>query len=325
MRTLQPLSFVLPWFVFPLLLAGCRAEPDATVDRPGETAADVDASYAAELEAWQRERDAGLAGPDSWLTLAGLSWFVSGENVAGSDLAYDIPMPESVPARLGTFYFRPEGAEGQKVELIVEDGLRVQVAGEPVDRTFLRLDVEGDPTIVEIGTVTVLAIQRGEQVGLRVRDRESASLAEFDGVPRYPADESWRVAGRFEPYDPPKPVGVPTVLGTTVDLESPGRVVFERDGEPGALDALPAGGDQVWLIFADATNADSTYGSGRFLYADIAPDVLKAGGELIVDFNLAYNPPCAFSSYATCPLPPAGNRLSFRVEAGEQRYRAAVH
>ena len=176
-----------------------------------------------------------------------------------------------------------------------------------------------------LGSVTFFALQRGDQVGLRVRDRDSTELADFEGVPRYPIDPAWRVTARFEPHDPPKPIGVPTVLGTTLDLESPGRVVFDRDGETHALDALPAGDDQVWLIFGDTTNADTTYGSGRFLYAAIAPEVLTSGGAMTVDFNLAYNPPCAFTPYATCPLPPEGNALSIRVEAGETRYGSGAH
>jgi uncharacterized protein (DUF1684 family) len=151
---------------------------------------------------------------------------------------------------------------------------------------------------------------------VRVKDTRSPALAAFKDVETYPIRPAWRVTARFEPYEPPKPVAVPNILGQIENLPSPGAVVFERDGKTYRMDALSGGEDgSLFLIFGDETNHRDTYGGGRFLDTAAPRD-----GKVVVDFNEAYNPPCAFTAFATCPLPPKGNKLAIRVEAGEKKY-----
>jgi uncharacterized protein (DUF1684 family) len=177
-------------------------------------------------------------------------------------------------------------------------------------------DASGAPTEVELGSLLFYVIKRGEQTGIRLKDRKHPDLETFSGVRRFEVNPDWRLAAHFEPHDPAKGIRVPNVLGVVNEIPSPGAVVFERDGVSYTIDALDGGEDELFLIFGDTTNTTETYGGGRFLY------VQKAGedGAMTVDFNRAINPPCAFTPYATCPLPPRQNKLSLRVEAGEMRY-----
>jgi len=188
-------------------------------------------------------------------------------------------------------------------------------AGQPITEELeLEDDLGGDPTIVELGSLRFHLIRRGARVGLRVRDAESSALRSFAGVPRFPVDPAWRLLARFEPADPGRTIEVPDVLGDVTVDHFPGWVEFTVDGHLQRLAALEGDADgSLWLIFRDPTNGSTTCAAGRFL--DTEPPA--ADGTVVVDFNLAYNPPCVFSSYATCPLPPAGNRLAVAILAGE--------
>jgi uncharacterized protein (DUF1684 family) len=157
-------------------------------------------------------------------------------------------------------------------------------------------------------------------VGVRVKDRESDALKAFHGLDNYPIQPAWRIEARFEPYDPPKKVQVPNVLGQVADEPSPGAVVFDWQGKTYRLDALGDPKEGLSFIFADQTNGKETYGAGRFLDTEPVKD-----GKVVVDFNKAYSPPCAFTAFATCPLPPAQNKLALRVEAGEKKYAGFAH
>jgi len=175
--------------------------------------------------------------------------------------------------------------------------------------------------LLELRTIQFHLIRRGDRLGVRSKDSESPVRTEFRGIEHYPASWEWRVEGRFEPYEPPKHVPVPTVLGTVDDELSPGAVVFEAEGRTLRLDVLEGADEhEVFVIFGDTTNGTETYGGGRFLYADLEP-----GGRLVLDFNKAYNPPCAFTPYATCPLPPKQNRLPLAIRAGEKKYGEGHH
>jgi uncharacterized protein (DUF1684 family) len=175
-------------------------------------------------------------------------------------------------------------------------------------------DLGGDPTIVELGSLRFHLIKRGARIGLRVRDAEAPAVRTFQSVPRFPVDAAWRLVARFEPADPAHTIEVADVLGDVTQDPSPGWVTFTVNAQPQRLAALEGGEDgALWLIFVDPTNGTTTYAAGRFLYTEPP----AADGTVVVDFNLAYNPPCVFSPYATCPLPPAGNRLTVPVPAGE--------
>lgn len=296
----------------PLLLLLVFAGGCARDDRSAQPPAVVDAAYRQEIEAWRQQRDEGLRRPEGWFSLVGLFWLKEGENRFGSDPGNVVILPEGkAPAMAGTLV-----RTGKAVRLAAAPGAPVQIDGRPVTTADMASDETGEPTVVQLGTLSLFLIQRGERLGVRVRDAASPALASFHGLETYPIRPDWRVTARFEPYQPPKPVAVPNILGDVEEQPSPGAVVFEHGGETLRLDALEGGDDgSLFLIFADATNGSETYGAGRFLDTDPPRD-----GRVVVDFNRAYNPPCAFTAFATCPLPPQQNKLPLRVEAGEKKY-----
>jgi uncharacterized protein (DUF1684 family) len=179
-------------------------------------------------------------------------------------------------------------------------------------------DVEGEPTVLKLGELDFFVIERGGRLAVRVRDLKSEAGHSFRGIKSYPIEVRWRVAARFAPYDPPKQIPIATINGTLIDEASSGALVFAVDGQSYRLDVLGKPGDKsLFVIFSDETTGRETYGGGRYLYAP-APG---ADGLVDLDFNKAYNPPCVFTDYATCPLPPRQNRLPFRIEAGEMNYK----
>lgn len=299
--------------IFAGFAVGCssREEGEPEAAAPAED----DVAYRREIEAWRAERVERLEAEGGWLSLAGLHWLPEGESSVGSEPVADVVLPASAPARVGTVV-----RDGDVVRLAVAPGVEARHQGEPVRRLVMVSDAaagEGEPTVVELGTLTLQVIERGERVGLRVKDGEAPSRTGFTGIESYPIDPRWRLAARFEPYDPPREIEVDDYAGGTQPSMVAGAVVFEVDGQTHRLDALDAG-DDLFLIFADRTSGDTTYGGGRYLYAG-----KPAPGEpAIVDFNRAYNPPCVFTPYATCPLPPPQNRLDIPIEAGEKTYRS---
>jgi uncharacterized protein (DUF1684 family) len=269
------------------------------------------ASYEQELAQWKAKRLASLKSDDGWLTLIDLFWLKEGENKFGSDPSNDIVLPAGkAPAFAGTLHV----ASGA-VKLEAQPGAGITSQGQPVTSLALQSDADGEPTLLELGSLSFHVIRRGEKTGLRVKDRENPARADFKGTEYYPADRKWLVAARFEAYDPPKPMPILNVLGMETEETSPGALTFEAEGRTYRLDALrEKGEEQLFIIFADRTSGHETYGAGRYLYADPP----GADGLVKLDFNKAYSPPCAFTRYATCPLPPSQNRLPLRVEAGEK-------
>jgi uncharacterized protein len=272
----------------------------------------ADDAYRQEMERWKETREAGLRREDGWLTLVGLFWLDEGENRFGSGAENRVIFPAgTAPAVAGTFV-----RHGKDVTVKAAPGVPLTHGGQAVDTMLLKSDADGSPTVLELGSLRFFVIQRGDRVGVRVKDAKSPALAAFHGIDRFPLRPDWRVEARFERYDPPKQIPIPNVLGQVADSPSPGAVVFEKDGKTYRLDALPGGDDgSLFLIFGDPTNGHETYGAGRFLEAEAPKD-----GRVQVDFNKAYNPPCAFTSFATCPLPPKQNKLAVKVEAGEKKY-----
>jgi uncharacterized protein (DUF1684 family) len=303
-RTLRPVAF--------LSLTLALALPPFRPATGDDAKPEADAAYRQEVESWRKTRVEGLKREDGWFTLVGLFWLDEGENRFGSASSNKVLLPEGkAPAVAGTL-----ARKGDAVRVRVEPGTRLTHDGKPVTELDLKNDLSGEPTVLQLGSVSFFVIKRGERIGVRVKDTEAEALKAFHGLDNYAIDPSWRVTARFEPYQPPRQVPIPNVLGTIDDTPSPGAVVFEREGKSWRLEALegsPDGG--LFLIFADQTNGKETYGAGRFLYTDPPKD-----GKVVLDFNKAYNPPCAFSAYATCPLPPRENRLALRVEAGEKKY-----
>lgn len=275
-----------------------------------------DTAWRQEVETFRKERVENLKKEDGWFTLVGLFWLDEGENAFGSDPGGKVILPEGkAPKKAGVLV-----RKGDKVELRAEPGAKVTSDGKPVTTLALASDSEGKPTTLEMGPLSFFVIQRGDRVGVRVKDKQSAALANFHGLDTWPVQPAWRIDARFEPYDPPKPVQIPNILGQVIDDKSPGAIVFDWQGKTYRLDALGSPEEGLSLIFGDETNGKESYGAGRFLETGPAKD-----GKVVVDFNLAYNPPCAFTAYATCPLPPAQNKLALRVEAGEKKYAGFSH
>ena len=277
-------------------------------------AAPTPEAHRAEIEAWRAKRMASLKREDGWLTLVGLFWLEQGENRFGSDpKANRIVFPKgTAPETMGSL-----DLSGTTVTLRAKPGTDLTSGGRPVSTMTLRTDADDEPTVLEHGRIRFYVIQRGARLGVRVKDSKNPALLAFRGIESYPVDLKWRFEARFDPYDPPKTIPVPNILGTIEKEKSPGAVVFTLGGREYRIDAVKeAGTDDLFLIFGDRTNGEETYGGGRFLYT-APPDKT---GRVVLDFNKAYNPPCVFTPYATCPLPPAGNRLPLRVEAGEKNY-----
>jgi uncharacterized protein len=268
--------------------------------------------YAASIHAWDAERDARLRSPNGWLALVGLHWLTPGEHEFGQHPSNAIRLTGGdVPPLGGHLLVTDDGV----VRIRPHGDASLTHDGQPVNGELeLRGDLSGDPTIVELGSLRFHLIRRGDRIGLRVRDTAAPILKEFPGVPRFPIDPAWRVSGRLERPPGLRTVDVPDVLGEVRAEESPGVVQFSMEGQDLALDALPEDDDALWLIFGDTTNGHETYSGGRFLVSGpVAED-----GSVVVDFNLAYNPPCVFSPHATCPLPWPANVLPVAVRAGEQ-------
>ncbi len=257
----------------------------------------------AAVEAWRRQRYAALRRDMGWLTLAGLGWLREGTNRVGSDDGADVVLPAG-PAIAGTV--RVEGRSA------VADGA-FTYDGEPARELHLRSDLDGDPTILELGALRIGLIERGGRLALRTWNLDAPARREFTGLDHWPVDPAWRVLGTLD-RSARRSALVPDVLGTAQEEQTEGVVGFELHGTPCRLDALPGDAGALFLVFGDLTNGTQTYAAGRFLYTE-APD---PDGTVAIDFNRAYNPPCALSPYATCPLPWPENRLAVRVEAGER-------
>jgi uncharacterized protein len=272
--------------------------------------------YETEILRWRQERETRLQADGGWLTVAGLYWLQEGDNRFGTASGNPFVLPAgSAPDEVGVFILR----EGH-VAVRLSTGVEASIGGRPAAtgaEIDMRPDTAGDPDVLTLGALSMHVIQRGDRYGIRLKDLNSPARKQFTGLHWYPIRETSRVRARFVPYDPPRTIKIPTILGTTDELPCPGAAVFTLNGKELRLDPVieQPGADELFFIFADATSGKETYPSGRFLYAAFPKD-----GTLILDFNKAYNPPCAFTPYATCPLPPQQNRLPVRIEAGELSY-----
>lgn len=270
-------------------------------------------TYRAEQEAWRTEREAALTADDSWLTVAGLFFLNEGDNNFGASPLNDMVIPGG-PDHAGVFEYRDEGDMGRRVSVRAPAGQSVVVDGEPVTSALL-YPTETERHTVTVGPLSLWVHYSGDRLAIRMRDPDSEIRKSFTGLKWFPVAERFRITGRFVPHDAPITVELPNILGDIEPFTSHGSVSLTVDGEDVSM--LPmTSGTRLWFIFRDLTSGAETYPAARFLYAD-APD---EDGLVVVDFNRAYNPPCAFNPHTTCPLPPIQNRLGVRVEAGELDY-----
>lgn len=268
-------------------------------------------TYRTEIEKFRQAREARLKADDGWLTIAGLFFLNPGQRTFGSDPLNDIVLPAAAPARAGTFEFR-NGAVSVKA---VAGGTLV-INGKEVASAQLKSDGKGDPDRITIQDLTLWVHESGERRAIRLRDKNSRFRKEFSGLKWFPANEAYRVEARFIPYDTPKTMHLPNVLGDIETMHSPGMAVFTLGGHEFKMEAVAeAGNKEFWFIFRDLTSGKETDAAVRFLYTP-----MPVKGKLTLDFNKAQNPPCAYNPFTTCPLPPEQNRLRVRIEAGEKAY-----
>jgi uncharacterized protein (DUF1684 family) len=271
--------------------------------------------HAEAVERWRAARIGALTGPDGWLTVVGLHWLQEGANAVGSGRSNAVLLPGGrSPDRVGAIV-----VTRGRASFVPVLGSPVVHAGQPVTSPLeLRDDLEGTPTVLQLGSIRLHVIRRYEgHLAVRVRDLASPARKAFRGIEHFPVDEGWRFEARFEPYEPPRISRAPTVLDMEEIYSTPGALTFDQAGATHRLDAfLEPGETDLFIVFGDLTNGRETYGGGRYLYTKQADE----RGIVELDFNRAYNPPCVFTAHATCALPMPQNRLPFRVEAGEKRY-----
>lgn len=267
-------------------------------------------TYEATIKAWRYKREKELQSDTGWLTVAGLFWLKEGINTAGSDPANTILLPAPAPPKVGEFEFH-----NGKTVLRVEKGVRVLLNKKPVTKITLKSDDKGQkPDIVTIDDLSLQVIKRGGRYGIRLKDKNSRERREFSGLRWFPVIESYRITADYVAYTQPKEIEIANILGDVEKMESPGYVTFSINGKEFRLEPVTEE-KQLFFIFRDSTSNKTTYPAGRFLYAD-----LPKGNRVILDFNQAINPPCAFTKFATCPLPPPQNWLNVAIEAGEMVY-----
>lgn len=291
-----------------VIFSACGTTPPKADEQPTD--------YEKQILAWHQSRNDRLNQVDGWLTLAGLFWLEEGENRFGSRENNQVVFPgPDVPAYMGSFF-----RNGDSVSVKVADGIVITLLGAPVNERGLKKDSSGEPDVLTWKNLSWYIIQRGERIGVRLKDAKNPNYVNFKPTELYPIDSTWRVPASLEEFDTTTYIDISNVLGDTSPSRTPGLLHFEINGSPYTLNPLAdPGDDSYFIIFGDKTNGLSTYGAGRFL---VVPAVDESGHTMI-DFNKAYNMPCVFSPYATCPLPPPQNMLPIAITAGELDYHIA--
>lgn len=295
-----------------VLLVACQAQ---TGPDPAALAAKARAraAFEASEQSWRRARVAELTRPDGWISLIGLHWLELGTHRVGSGADNGIRLAMG-PAHLGIFQVKKDGTvfftadTDVTLDGVTSRGGQLRSDADPAGASVIGFDD---------GKGQAMVIARGGRLALRVKHADADSRLRFTGLDYWPGGPDWILPARFIPHPPGTALPVMNVLGMTEPMPNPGVLEFRRNGTRYRLEALDQGDGQLFIVFADATSGHGSYGAGRFLEAPW-PD---AQGQVRLDFNRAYNPPCAFTLFATCPLPPPQNRLRLRVEAGEKAYR----
>lgn len=273
------------------------------------------AGYRAQIEEFRKHRAEEIGGPTGWAALVGLHWLTPGtEMVVGSDPISGVRLAgPSAPGRFATINV---GADS--VHIRVSTGLDATFKGQPVTEFDMPPGIAANDGL-KFGGLTLVVLRRGPRLALRVWDAKAPNRVSFKGLNWMPVDARWRISARWEPHPRTQPrMKVMNVLGETVEMQNPGAVIFAVGGKPYRLEALLETDDakELFFIFKDETSNKTTYGAGRYLYTP-----LQTNGRVTMDFNKAKNPPCTFTDFATCPLPPAANRLTVAINAGELDYK----
>jgi uncharacterized protein len=284
-------------------------------------AADPAPTWRTDLLKWRAQRAKNLTGPEGWLSLVGLDWLQSGNNVFGSAADNAVVLKKELPAHMGIFRL-----DKNTVTLVAPTGgfpksLKVDGRTPQNGQTLVPDDAEHTSKITA-GTLTILIIHRSDRYGVRIKDAQAPTLINFHGLKWFDPNPAYRVRAKWTPYNPAKQKPVATIIGTTENMAVPGVAEFTLDGKSYRLEPVleEPGDKQLFFIMRDTTSKSETYGAGRFLYTAFPDHGLTQPGELWIDFNRMQNPPCAYTPYATCPLPPPENRLQVAIPAGEKRY-----
>ena len=260
------------------------------------------------MHAWREGMDANLRAKNSWLALYGLTWLEEGVTRLGSDPKNDILLPEdSAPAFMGTI----EHSTG-KITFSSEVECAITLNGQPIQLSHLAPDTSDDPSYLEIGSLRMVVIERGRLTGLRIWDNSRVERRTFPGRSWFPVGSKFQVQAEFKEHTSERTIIIPNIQGEHEKVQSIGTVTFPLRGLEGQLEAMEAANNRLFIIFKDSTCGAITYPAGRFL---VSEEIM--GRTVTLDFNRSYNPPCAFTTFATCPLPPEENYLDFPIEAGE--------
>jgi uncharacterized protein (DUF1684 family) len=275
------------------------------------TSARAQTDYIKAVEIWRSDEESDLKKETGWLTVAGLFWLKEGINTVGVGPDFDVRLTDNFKqGKFGEIDFK----NGVAV-LKVESGVEAQSDGKSILTIDLVSDEKGKPTEIRTGSQTFFLIRREDRFGIRLKDSKSKARLAFKGQHWFPIDESYKVTARFEALPEPKELMVPNVLGGFFKMKSPGILKFAFKGKECSLQPVTEEDGSLFIIFSDKSNLSETYKAGRFLHAD-----KPVNGEAVLDFNKAENPPCAFTPFATCPLPPPQNSLDVEIKAGEKRY-----
>ena len=315
-RTMTRMALLAPTMC--LALAAC-GDDAAEAEKAREAAATAAAAFTAEQQAWREERRSGLLKPDGWSSLIGLHWIEPGSHYIGSDADNGIRI-EIGPKHLGLL-----DRKDDRLRFVPESGVTVSLDGQPLTGgTPLKVDTdEGGPSTIgfDDGNGIATVIKRGDRYALRVKHANAPTRVNFGKLEYWPGGRDWRIDGKFIAHPGGRTIPIVNIIGMTDEIPNPGAVEFQRDGKTFRLEALDEGDGKLFLIYADRTSGHGSYGAGRYLDAPM-PD---AQGKVTLDFNRGYNPPCAFTAFATCPLPPPENRLDLLIAAGEKAYAKPAH
>ena len=276
---------------------------------PASTATVTSAGWRADDEQYRRDLETKLTSDTGWLTIAGLAFLTKPETTVGSDPSSDVVLPGATPPLVGTFVL----SDDRHVSVRLAPGVRVTLLdGKPFAGGAIKSDGEGSPDRLVLGDVQVWVHMSGDRPTIRIRDKNSPLRKSFTGMKWYPVDPAYRIEATYVPFDQAKTFAIPNLLGDIDRMSATGQVTFSMNGVEHRMTPF-IDGDELWFVFRDLTSGETTYPAARFLYTPLPKD-----GKVVLDFNRAENPPCAFNPYATCPLPPPENRLTVRVEAGGQ-------
>jgi uncharacterized protein (DUF1684 family) len=269
---------------------------------------------------WRAERARRLSAPDGWLTLVGLEWLKPGRNAVGLAADNSVRLNGHAPEHLGVIE-----VDGSQLKFVAPEGgfpKYLYLDGQPAHEGPLESD-DGKPSLLTTENLSMVVLHRGDRFALRIKDSESPTRTGFRGLHWYPAEAKYRVTAKWIPFVPAHTEKIPTIIGTTLDMPAPGLAEFTLDGKTVQIEPVleDPSAKELFFILRDATSHTTTYQSARFLYADFPDHGLDKPGTVVLDFNRLQNPPCAYTAYATCPLPPYINRLAISIPAGEERYK----